>query len=282
EGPESGSGCWVILAWKPVHQLQVGKLILGRSVYYNGFISDLIFYLYFMENPSFREALAQGQSSTSPVAWEAFYGPRMFTFWSGWLILYCLSSRACSYQLALLQYKKIVKNNKIRVLLLRFWGRNATTSHVSNTGGKSVYPQTQPPIQEPILQEPKRDKVRLNCSLPTPPTVLPSYLSIGATLSIAPCLPISPDLTTPLVSGLDFGLPPTPFVPPLYEGVQDENLATLLITNVNEKIEGNVLLDQILYPPHRTENIDMNSNDTVLKNLKQLDVENSISEGPSI
>ncbi|GAB4834462.1 hypothetical protein Ancab_032718 [Ancistrocladus abbreviatus] len=158
-----------------------------------------------------------------------------------------------------------------------FW-----TSHVSNAGGKSVYPQTQPPIEEPILQEPKRDKVRLNCSLPIPPIVLPSYLSIGATLSTAPCLPISPDLTTPLVSGLDFGLPPTPFVPPLYEGVPDENMATLLITNVNEKIEGNALLDQILYPPHRTENIDMNSNDTVLKNLKQLDVENSSSEGPSI
>ncbi|GAB4834471.1 hypothetical protein Ancab_032727 [Ancistrocladus abbreviatus] len=139
-----------------------------------------------MENPSFREALTRCQSSSSPVAWEAFYGPQMFTFGQ------------------------------------------------------------------------------------------------GATLSTAPCLPISPDLTTPLVSGPDFGLPPTPFVPPLYEGVPDENLATLLITNVNEKIDGNVLLDQILCPPYHTENIDMNSNDTVLKNLKQLDVENSSSKGPSI
>ncbi|GAB4834465.1 hypothetical protein Ancab_032721 [Ancistrocladus abbreviatus] len=134
------------------------------------------------------------------------------------------------------------------------------TSHVSNIGGKSVYLQT----------------------------LLPSYLGIGATLSTAPCLLISPDhlflagLTTPLVNGPDFGLPPTPFVPPLYEGVLDENLATLLVTDVNGKIDGNVLLDQILCPPQNIENIDMNSNDTVLKNLKQLDVENSSSEGPSI
>ncbi|GAB4834458.1 hypothetical protein Ancab_032714 [Ancistrocladus abbreviatus] len=134
------------------------------------------------------------------------------------------------------------------------------TSHVSNIGGKSVYLQT----------------------------LLPSYLGIGATLSTAPCLLISPDhlllagLTTPLVSGLDFGLPPTPFVPPLYEGVLDENLATLLVTDVNGKIDGNVLLDQILRPPQNIENIDMNSNDTILKNLKQLDMENSSSEGPSI
>ncbi|GAB4834461.1 hypothetical protein Ancab_032717 [Ancistrocladus abbreviatus] len=134
------------------------------------------------------------------------------------------------------------------------------TSHVSNIGGKSVYLQT----------------------------LLPSYLGIGATLSTAPCLLIFPDhlllvgLTTPLVSGPDFGLPPNPFVPPLYEGVLDENLATLLVADVNGQIDGNVLLDQILCPPQNIENIDMNSNDTVLKNLKQLDVENSSSEGPSI
>ncbi|GAB4849893.1 hypothetical protein Ancab_004693 [Ancistrocladus abbreviatus] len=156
---------------------------------------------------------------------------------------------------------------------------------MSHSGSQFVHSQSQAKFLNSAIPGLPSDKVLTIQNLPVPLTVLSSDLGISMMLFIAPYLPISPDhilmvrFAPPLTGSPEYGLPTTPFVPSLHEGIQDENMATFIVNDKNERNDGRAFLEQMLCQPHPTENTDLNSNDTVLKNLKQLEVENSSSEG---
>ncbi|GAB4850238.1 hypothetical protein Ancab_029534, partial [Ancistrocladus abbreviatus] len=66
------------------------------------------------------------------------------------------------------------------------------------------------------------------------------------------------------------------------DGLQDEHSLTQILDTSKNEANGQMLLEQIIYQSEEFGKIKLNSNDTVVKNLRQLKVDNSSLEGPSI
>ncbi|GAB4830859.1 hypothetical protein Ancab_004886 [Ancistrocladus abbreviatus] len=82
--------------------------------------------------------------------------------------------------------------------------------------------------------------------------------------------------------GLEFYQGPTNQCIAPTDSLQDEHLITQIFETDKNKTDGKKFLDQIICPPEDSGKTKLNSNDTVVKNLRQLDVDNSSSEGHSI
>ncbi|GAB4836132.1 hypothetical protein Ancab_001047 [Ancistrocladus abbreviatus] len=65
-------------------------------------------------------------------------------------------------------------------------------------------------------------------------------------------------------------------------GLRDENSATFQVEDDPEAAASTFFVQQILDPPADPTKSNLNSNDTMVKNLKHLYMENSRSDGPSI
>ncbi|GAB4833601.1 hypothetical protein Ancab_031846 [Ancistrocladus abbreviatus] len=117
---------------------------------------------------------------------------------------------------------------------------------------------------------------------------MPKDLGMGMTLSSNPCAPISSALV--MMTSLVF---PESIPPEFYHvqthalanataGLQDEHSKTLLVDKGKKDDVGQLLLEQVMCPLEESVKTNLNSNDKVVKNLKQLEVDNSNSEGPFI
>ncbi|GAB4849665.1 hypothetical protein Ancab_004460, partial [Ancistrocladus abbreviatus] len=117
---------------------------------------------------------------------------------------------------------------------------------------------------------------------------LPDDLGMGMVLTSTPCAPIS---FTPVMMidiallegiGLDFYQGPNQNLAAPTVGPHDEHSTTQLVDDGKNEAEGQTLFEQLICPPEKFGKIKLNSNDTMVKNLKQLKVDNSSSKGPSI
>ncbi|GAB4837399.1 hypothetical protein Ancab_002271, partial [Ancistrocladus abbreviatus] len=77
---------------------------------------------------------------------------------------------------------------------------------------------------------------------------------------------------------------PVPFqvISTVNEVLQDKDSATMVVTAAKEPNTGDYFVEQILNQTEEIARNELNSNVAVMKNMKQLDVENSSSEDVSI
>ncbi|GAB4860463.1 hypothetical protein Ancab_035623 [Ancistrocladus abbreviatus] len=118
--------------------------------------------------------------------------------------------------------------------------------------------------------------------------ILPDDLGLGMALSSTPCAPISsaPIMMTGLAlpEGIhhDFYHVSHQTLVATTDGIQNTHSTTLLVDESKNDDDEQLLLAQVICPPKESAETILNSNDIVVKHLKQLEVENSSSEGPSI
>ncbi|GAB4841752.1 hypothetical protein Ancab_022474 [Ancistrocladus abbreviatus] len=111
---------------------------------------------------------------------------------------------------------------------------------------------------------------------------------MGMALASTLCalLPSAPTMMTGLavLTGIhrEFYHVPQPTLAATTDGIQDAHSATLLADKSQKDDDGKLLLDQVMCPSEDSTTTNLNSNDTVVKNLKQLEVDISSFEGPSI
>ncbi|GAB4845942.1 hypothetical protein Ancab_024948 [Ancistrocladus abbreviatus] len=111
---------------------------------------------------------------------------------------------------------------------------------------------------------------------------------MGTVLTSTTCAPIS-SASVMMIGiallkglGLEFYQGPNQNIQALIDGLQDEHsIAQILDTGKNDA-DGQKLLEQIICQLEDSRKTKLNSNDTVVKNLRQLKVDNSSLEGPSI
>ncbi|GAB4837897.1 hypothetical protein Ancab_027422 [Ancistrocladus abbreviatus] len=147
-------------------------------------------------------------------------------------------------------------------------------------------PETSHPENHQVLQPFDMTALILyfHCDIP----ILASDIGIGMVLSSTPCQDIlsHPETLASLA-------PPTNVATNFYPlqsqiiafnqgGLEDENSVTFLVEDDPEAATSTFFVQQILDPPIGLAKSDLNSNDSMVKNLKHFDMENSNSNKPSI
>ncbi|GAB4857024.1 hypothetical protein Ancab_014936, partial [Ancistrocladus abbreviatus] len=107
--------------------------------------------------------------------------------------------------------------------------------------------------------------------------MLPGDLGISMVLTSTTCAPIFSALVmmTGLALsdglGLEFYQGPSHNILALIDGLQDEHPLTQVLDTGKNEADGQKFLDQIIYQPEDSCKTKLNSNDTVAKNLRQLE-----------
>ncbi|GAB4838058.1 hypothetical protein Ancab_027588 [Ancistrocladus abbreviatus] len=113
-------------------------------------------------------------------------------------------------------------------------------------------------------------------------------LGIGIALTSTPCAPIlavSITMTDLIFSegmGIEFYQGPHQNILAPIDGLQDEHLVTQVLDIGKNEVDGQIPLEQIISQPEDSRQKKLNSNNIVVKNLRQLDVNNSSLDVPSI
>ncbi|GAB4843413.1 hypothetical protein Ancab_013375 [Ancistrocladus abbreviatus] len=120
---------------------------------------------------------------------------------------------------------------------------------------------------------------------PTETPMLPKDLGIGMALTSTPCASISiiPVMMTSLAfpedMGLEFYLGQHQNILASVDGLRDEHSVTQILDIGKNEVDGQLPLEQIISQPVESRQKNLNFNDTVVKNMRQLDVDNSSSDG---
>ncbi|GAB4839345.1 hypothetical protein Ancab_028872 [Ancistrocladus abbreviatus] len=118
--------------------------------------------------------------------------------------------------------------------------------------------------------------------------MIPEDLGMGMALTSTPYAHISSilimmtGLTLPKGMGLKFYQGSHQNILAALDGLQDEHSVTQILETGKNEVDGQIPLDQIINQQEDFGQNKLTSNDTVIKNLGQLDVDNSSLDGPSI
>ncbi|GAB4826549.1 hypothetical protein Ancab_033443 [Ancistrocladus abbreviatus] len=163
------------------------------------------------------------------------------------------------------------------------WGYSQVQAH-----GKISHPSLHPefptyhPLETPIAHIPPTSHYL------TEAPMLPEDLGMGMALTSNPCglilvvLVMMTGLALPECIGFKFylGLHQN-FLAPIV-GFQDEHLVTQILDIGKTKVDGQLPFEQIISQLEDSRQKKLNSDDIVVKNPRQLDMDNSSLDGPSI